>query len=112
MMRTGREERQEERGNYGGKVGGKRKEASAVEMQGLKEGGAVGKRKKIYDKRKNHGEKRRRQNEILDNVISHMRVSCFVEPQQSLKTLKAENATKHILVPQHRKPLFHSCSMQ
>lgn len=80
-------------------------------MQGLKEGGAVGKRKK-NDKRKNRGKKRRRQNEILDNVISHMRVSCFVEPQQSLKTVKAENATKHILVPEHRKPLFHSCSMQ
>lgn len=59
MMRIGREERQEERGNYGGKVGGKRKEASAVEMQGLKEGGTVGKRKKKYDKRKNRGEKRR-----------------------------------------------------
>lgn len=37
MMRTGREERQEEGGNYGGKVGGKRKEASAVEMQRCKD---------------------------------------------------------------------------
>lgn len=51
MMRTGREERQEERGNYGGKVGEKRKEASAVEMQGLN-GGAVGKRKKKVTKGK------------------------------------------------------------
>lgn len=52
MMRTGREERQEERGNYGGTVGGKRKEASAVEMEGSKEGGAVGKRKKNVTKGK------------------------------------------------------------
>lgn len=50
MMRTGREERQEERGNYGGKVGGKRKEASAVETQGLKGGAVV--------KRKNRGKKK------------------------------------------------------